>query len=436
LKSVKYHKVLIITSSGGGGLLQAAAAKEQELLAKDSNVIIVKRDILKDWYWKAIGWFAEYAWNLAQRKGKVSVLEYLLRMQRAADPLFWLQVFICAFTTFCREKPERVIDTQPLGTSAILRALRLYNWWYGKKVVVEKVIVDLPTKLNTHFFRAIRRLSVKSRVLIRLVTIPPLLYEGETSEQFWRANCNLSEREIIYEYYPVRQPFRKLQETRRDSDNDFYLTVNFQDTAESGLFCRTVQRGPLHVSANDQQARMRIGSKDKLFTILLGSQPAYNATLEYVSQFIQLVAESQPNICSPVHLLVFCGKSCNGAQNLIQAVSDLVVTGKSYPDHLTVVPLGFQNDETVARVFYRSDLTCTRSGGQTAMELLCVMQGEIWIHSEAVKGPGQNELTLPQLLRGIPGWEAGSAIYLQKARNAKIVTPHIFAPFGRELLKS
>ena len=33
----------------------AAVAKEQELLAKDPSLIIAKRDMVKDWYWKIIG---------------------------------------------------------------------------------------------------------------------------------------------------------------------------------------------------------------------------------------------------------------------------------------------------------------------------------------------------------------------------------------------
>ena len=49
------------------------------------------------------------------------------------------------------------------------------------------------------------------------------------------------------------------------------------------------------------------------------------------------------------------------------------------------------------------------------MELMCVSSGEIWIHSEAKKGQ--------PLLSGIPGWEGASAVYLQKQKGAKILTP-------------
>ena len=53
------------------------------------------------------------------------------------------------------------------------------------------------------------------------------------------------------------------------------------------------------------------------------------------------------------------------------------------------------------------------------------------------KTEGQIEdLSLDQLLRGIPGWEAGSALYLHKMRNAKIVTPETFVPYGRKVLLS
>jgi len=91
----------------------------------------------------------------------------------------------------------------------------------------------------------------------------------------------------------------------------------------------------------------------------------------------------------------------------------------------------FQSDEIIAPLFFRSDMTCTRSGGQTSMELMCVGQGKIWIHSET-KNKGkvlQNE----DLLKGIPGWEAGNAAYLQRFRNAQLVTPFTIGQLAKEL---
>ena len=70
------------------------------------------------------------------------------------------------------------------------------------------------------------------------------------------------------------------------------------------------------------------------------------------------------------------------------------------------------------------------------MELMCVSSGEMWIHSETKKKSEQKEdLSLEQLLEGIPGWEAANALYLKKVCNAKIIAPEILAPFARKLFR-
>jgi hypothetical protein len=91
----------------------------------------------------------------------------------------------------------------------------------------------------------------------------------------------------------------------------------------------------------------------------------------------------------------------------------------------------FQVDEIIAPLFFRSDMTCTRSGGQTAMELMCVGRGKIWIHSETRKKG--RVLLDADLLKGIPGWEAGNAAYLQRFRDAKLVTPDTIGLLSAEL---
>ena len=59
------------------------------------------------------------------------------------------------------------------------------------------------------------------------------------------------------------------------------------------------------------------------------------------------------------------------------------------------------------------------------MELMCVSTGQVWIHSEAKKGQ--------DVLKGISGWEAASALYLQKLHGAKIITPDTFVPHAEEV---
>ena len=62
------------------------------------------------------------------------------------------------------------------------------------------------------------------------------------------------------------------------------------------------------------------------------------------------------------------------------------------------------------------------------MELMCVSTGQMWVHSEAK--PGQD------LLEGMPVWESASAVYLQKRRGAKIITPDTMEIVAREVLHS
>lgn len=433
MAAAKSRKVLIIRSSGGGGCIQAAIAKEQEERAKNADVVIIHRDIMKDWYIKAIGKFGVNIWNFAQRTGRVALLEFLQKGQPIGDLLFWPQYFYLFFTTIWKEDIDHVIDVQPQGTSAFLLALRCYNRLRRKKVVLEKVVVDLPTERNTHFFRPIKHLSKKNRQLLRMVTIPPLLKKGQTVENFWRQNCNLSESEVIYQKYVVRQAFLSFQNRERKHE-EFSIQARFNHPGERNLLQRSIQRGPLRAEFGEGHVRFFIDPQDKVIAILLGSQPAFNGTIEYVRRFLQLANEPQASR-TPVHLFVFCSSDKTGENSLLQEISDLVVKTQNYPSHMTVVPIGFQKEDTVASVFFRSNLTCTRSAGQTAMELMCVMKGEIWIHSETKKPLNQSsDLTLEQLLRGIPGWESGAALYLHQLWNAKIVTPDTFIPHGRKIL--
>ncbi|MBF8262351.1 MAG: hypothetical protein HW387_16 [Parachlamydiales bacterium] len=433
MKAEKPRKVLIISSSGGGGCIQAAVAKEQEERAKDPHVVVINRDIMKDWYLKLIGKLGVSAWNLGQRKGNVILLECLQKCQPVGDVLFWLQYFSRFLRLMLKEDIDHVIDTQPQGTSAFLFALRVYNRMRKKNVILEKIIVDLPTDKNTHFFRPIKSLSKKNKKLLRMVSIPPLLSPGQSAEDFWRRHCNISERDVVYQKYVIRRAFCKIQGRQRD-EMEFSFTARFDNPEEKRLLTKTLQRGTMRAEVGEHSARFFIAPQDRLITISLGSQPSYEATLGYVRRLLRVAMEPD-SIRTPIHMIVFCSYHKMGEDSLLRAVADLILRMKDFPDNVTVVPLGFQDDETVAQVFHRSDLTCTRSGGQTSMELMCVMNGEIWIHSEAKKPAGQSEeLSMDQLLKGIPGWEAGSALYLHRLWNAKIVTPDTFVPHGRKAL--
>jgi len=432
LSNAKSNKLLIITSSGGGGLIQTANAKEQEARNDDPSRVIVRKDIMKDWIWKWLGAYCVNRWNGAQMRGDVAAQMFCISSQKFAEYLFWPSFFFGTLAVVYKHDIDHVIDTQPMGTSAMIKALRVYNFLKKKKVLLEKVLVDLPTKKATHFFRPIKFLSRGNRPYLRLTTIAPLLDEGQTSEDFWMVNCKLTPDQVRCEDVYVRQAFKKFQGKSRAVE-PVTLRVRFKTKEEMQWMSRSIDRGSIHAQIMDCEVRFQILPHHRVITVLLGSQPANEATMNYVAKFIQIARESN-TVKDPIHLFVFCGEHKDGEASLLTRVADLAFKTREYPRHLSIIPFSFQDEDVIAPLFFRSDLTCTRSGGQTAMELMCVSRGEIWIHSEAKQS--EKELAMDDLLKGIPGWEAANAVYLQKTRGAKIVTPEIFAPHARRSLRA
>lgn len=412
----KPKKMLVITSSGGGGLLQVATAKEQEAKVTDPSLVILRKDVMKDWIWKGLGSFFVFCWNTAQIRGNVSFQKFCVWGQKVIEYFLWPNYFFCALYLLFKEDVDRVVDTQPMGTAPILRAIRIFNRVRSKKLVLEKVLVDLPTKKATHFFGPIKKLSKQNRKHLKLVTIDPLLEEGQTREDFWQTHCKLSDSEVQYEDVFVRQSFKKYQGVGRATDVKD-LRIRFKEAEELKLMRRVFSRGGPVVKEGDREVTFSVLPQDRVATVLLGSQPSAEGTVNYVKGFVELASL----VSSRIYLFVFCSHFEN---TIFQQVVEWVESVENYPKNLVVVPFSFQLDDVIAPLFSRSDLTCTRAGGGTAMELICVSNGEIWIHSETkIKN---KEPTIEELLQGIPGWEAASAVYLQKIYGAKIVTPQTF----------
>ncbi len=255
-------KLLIITSSGGGGLIQTANAKHQEALAKDPHLVVIRRDLLKDWVWSPVGHFFINFWNQAQIKGNIPVQMLCCYGQFFIDYLLHLPVFIQTLRIVFKEEIDHVIDTQPIGTSAIIKALRIYNRKRGKNVRLEKVLVDLPTKKATHFFRPIRKLSKKNRKLLKLTTIAPLLDEGETAEQFWKKTCGLKVEEINFEDVYVRQAFQKYKGKGR-ALSSMEIKIHYKNEEELHLMRKTHQRGAIKATLEKTRLILRLSQKIK-----------------------------------------------------------------------------------------------------------------------------------------------------------------------------
>ncbi len=427
MKPKKQKTLLIITSSGGGGLIQAAIAKEQEAKANDANVRVVVKDIMQEWVWKGFGRFGVFAYNWTQKGGRIFLQTLLVNCQRAAEVLFWPRIFFKLLRLLQEEKVDRVIDTQPLGTKAIVKALRIYHKRSGKKILLEKIAVDLPTPSCQHFFRGVKSLSEEDKKYLSFVSIEPLLEPNQSEADFWQKHCGLPLSQVVYEKYPIRQSFKQIMK-KSSSFSVKEIFVRASSEEESSCQRKIFERGSISFSPTFQGHLFAIPPEDRVMVVLLGTNPSENAAFRYIVETLRAAQKS--GYAKKIHLFVFCGKF-KGA--LYQEALRFLQGYENYPKNVTVVPMSFQADDVIAPLFFRSNLLITKSGGHTAMELLGVAKGSVWIHSEAKK-KDSSPWTLQELLRGIASWEAGNAHYLKEKMGAEIVTPERFVSLFEEKL--
>lgn len=413
---MKIKKTLILTVAFGGGHLQAAKAKQKEILAKNPKEKVIEVDVLNDWVnkWLNVTYLAK--WNEWQRVGNVCKQERLKKGLFLADIFFAPMIFYNTFKTLLAEDIDRIIDTQVVGTSSIILAIRLANRFTKKNLYLEKVITELPTDQVTHFFKPIKSLSRKSKKHLRIISTHPLLKEHQTTETFWKEQCGVPESIISYDSLPLRPSFidlRKKQRVRKKMT----LPIHYENAFEQKLILSAIKKGSSHYKVLKNELSMTIEPDDRVSLVMLGSRPNEKATLEYVEHFINILLKEK-NQNKKDLLFVFCSSERNSRGFLLEKISNLVSQARNYPKSLTVIPMPFQDDSVIAPLFFRSDATFTRSGGLTSMELLTVCSGKIWIHAENLK-KGSKIFMMPH-------WELGNAYYLKEKKGAEIVTPEKF----------
>ena len=377
----KRKKLLLITSSGGGGHIQAAKAKAVKALTEDPDTIVIQKDIMIDCLGKRFGKAFAYVWNFSQKKGKVTLLNCLSKNIPIADVIFYLRIFSWFLYKIIREDIDQIIDTQIIGTSAIIKAIKCARKITNKELKLEKIITELPTDKVIHFFKPIKGLHQRDHNYIKVISTTPLLHKNQTPEAFWKKNCGLSENEVCYEDFPLRPGFEKYKNQVRQANERMEIQIKVNSGEEKYLISNTIKKGNLHSEIYREKIAIHIEPDDKVSTILLGSQPAEEATLNYVKSYIEMMKRAGNR---ERHLLfVFCNHHSEHKNTLLKRMHDLIQKTTQYPHNLNIIPMCFQGDEVIAPLYYRSDATFTRSGGLTSMELMLVAQGQIWVHSEA-----------------------------------------------------
>ncbi|MCH9612115.1 MAG: hypothetical protein S4CHLAM102_05980 [Chlamydiia bacterium] len=424
--------ILLLTSTGGSGHIQAALAKKSQMALRYPNATLFEQDIMTDWIGKHFGQFCVNKWDNAQRLGNVFELEMFIRLLPLFEWGYFLPIFVRALWYILKHDIDFIIDTQPMGTSAITKALRIASIIRKKPIRLEKVITELPTEQVTHFFQPIKKLSTRYQNVVNIISPPPLAYSVDGEKAFWKRYCGISRDSISYNNLPLRPAFLQYLNKEREHE-PVTLDLQFQHPSEIHAIHNTMKKGCVEVTRRKGKLTMTIQPEDHVTMMMLGGNPPEKALLQYVQSFINMTRE-QTQEDEKYILFLFCSSVKAPSNDLQDMVHEIVRNDLDFPKNLSVVPLTYQTDSVVAPLLFRSDATITKSGGMTAMELLYVGRGTIFIHEE---DPPKNRfgfLPFRKPLDGMPTWEKGNARYLQEKKGAILITPDTFKLHADELL--
>lgn len=399
------------TTSGGNGHLAATQRIEQQETAKGRSII---RFNMLDCCGERTGKMFTSWWNNAQKAGDVKKLHFLLKLKKLAEFVFATPIFIRTLYAIYKYNIVKVVDTQPLGTVSIVKAVAIANLFRDKPIKVHKVLTDLPP-LSEHFYSGIRKIPRSQRKIFRVITCPPLLKKGETEEKFWQNRCHLSLKkgQVKYKDFPVRDEFFSKKSIKHVQINNF---------EEEALIHHIVKQPQMVQGKIHKCLLLDIPKKAQVSTVLLASQGTEDAVLNYLKNITQHLKSKRRD--QPHYLFLLCGKNEVGQPSLYKKACQEILKLK-LPSNLTVIPLSFQDADVLSAIFRRNNKIFTRSSGLVSMELLTAAgpDTEIYIHCETLaKKVTKTSLSL---LKNMPAHEKGNAIYLMRMRNAKLITPDL-----------
>lgn len=472
------EETYLITSEGGGGHKSAADAIQYKLLNQaDNQEGVVRRvDVLKNTIIpNFICDMATGAWDKAKKEGNIEKQVTLIKgkflglisYRSLAEFLFFIPVFLKTFfTLWGNRKITRIVDTQPLGTGAIIAAARLVNYLFHRHVQIYKIMTDLPTDQAIHFADSAKGLSAADKKIYHLISTNPFpKLENETEENYddrmdswWKEHFNLSlkEGQVSYGDFPLRPAFIRAKDG--ELTGDIGVKLNNPDETrilrEAGIIDETAliekqgkalnQKTGVIDATSYSYAPVQIGDKDMVGLITLGSQANTAATKAYIDDVLELVkrfnalVENGEGDAKKFHLFVACGKHEPGKTSLFSEIAEMIKAKKAlgeFPDNLNIVPMGFQSDEEMAPLMHRADFGIYAAGGLTTMESITASdpsRAHLFIHSDA-KGATEtmtdNEVE-EELLKGFALWEKGNAEF-QLKNDAELVSPN--AIFSKRL---
>lgn len=396
--------VIIITTVCGGGHLQAAGAFKAQISRSSPQFSIKQIDIFNDWLGKIVGGFLTKRWNAPLRKGHNFLsLSYSYFGIPFIDPVFFLFIFVRAFITFIKLPIVRVIDTQPVGTAAISLALLATNKINKRRVRLEKILTEIPTKKSIHFFHPLKLLPKFLKKTIDLCVVDP----SPKEDTFWPKYTGLSSQQIKKIAPPLREAFFSLPTL---AQNEKVFSISFSSNEEKETSLKIARIEGLIQHKGELEIQLDCSSNCYVVTIMLGSQPPTKMIQKYLEKYYQLAKEN-PHFRDMVIFVLG-----NSTISSFEVIKNFWLNQKNLPSNFHPVLLSTQEQITVAGLLSASDLTITRAGGLTSMELLAIKPKNSSIHTDVIhKGK--------PVLGKMPPWEIGNAEVLIDKIGAKIIHP-------------
>lgn len=424
--TLRQQNILLFNNQAGGGHKTVCEAIVQQANHNLSKIVV--KDAFNDILGKEISkYFYDY-WNNAMKSENLKRLNAPLKFQPIGEFFEGSVAIFKVAHWLLKHEIQAVVNPQPATLHNITKGVRLANFINKhinknkKKILVYNILTELPTPYTTDFFQTYKRMGREDRSVCKLVTIAPIFTEVQkmnpasqiknSHAYFWKHYTGFQLKDVIYDELPLRKPF--LEAAKIDPNDIRSLKIEIKTEAalkllkESGIVNQDAVVG---IFENKE-----LENTDIHF-LMLGSQAGIVSTMSYINYFIEVSKIAKHDAKKQV-IYVFCGDhhphQKNG--NLFKLVCNKVKEAKShnqFPENLEIIPLEGQKAEFVAPILRKSITTITRAGGVTTMELYKVANKkcQIFIHSSH-----------EDVLKGMPPWEAGNAMYLQKSKNAKIIT--------------
>ena len=380
-----FKKILVLDCHAGGGHKMAAEALSSQMRRLNPSVEIIRQnafDLIGDCFKRLI---ESVFWAKAQRLGYVSLQEKLVSCLPLFDKLFSRLVYKNFLSILSSNEIDHIIDTQPLFTSSILDAIVVYNSRFLKSLKIEKVLTEIPSE-KCYFTQGIKGLTQKQKELFFLRVY------AESNLDLLKETL-LDEDRIIRSTPPIREGFLNPDIYKRA-----FLHLKASQ-AEKILFCK------LGFPLLYRKSRLIFSVKkfDKIITVLLGFNSPEEDLKSYLKKLFNFFSKTQNQT---IAIVCFCS-SIILQEKLVELFNTYNQVSATY-----FYPVSSQDDKIIAPLFFQSDLTLTKSGGMTTMELASLRKGRIWIHVSH-----ENEM---------PKWERDNAEFLVKNHQAKLVSLETF----------